>query len=318
MSNYTYQVYLNSWRSFGGYEKLISNWDAASWNGLKNNFSKRQYNTKHDGVVTIEIDWLNPRNKALEQRELYKKSQKDIIKYYSELSLKELNKKLTCKAYVYSDKNDSIPSAIDYLKYFLYECFFVMNLSSPGSFNLYNSYIELETCEDNKNHHQITKENLSSSEYIFENALHDSFDFKWPVIQHLDLKRVLNWYLSQDIGIVQVGKTRVEKTLFSLLHISEKGMGPEALMWCAFCLESLYDTPNALSFNFLVRRISELLAVPVEKKKFLQKKFATSMTIEMPLLMEMLRLYTPLAMMGGMLMLTSIEAMFSLPAILLR
>lgn len=270
-NKFAYRVYLNGSRSFGGFENLVSDWDSFAWQGLKNSFSKRQYKTIRDGLVTIEIDWSNPLEKALERRELYKGSQEDIIRYYSEVTLEELTKKPLCEAHVLSEDGSPLNRGIDYLKYFLYECFLIMNLSSPGSFNLYNSYIELENY-GGKDRYNRERDDLICSEYIFENALHDSLNFHWPVIQYLNFETVLKWYLSQDVGIIQVAKTRLQKSLFSLLHISEKGMGPDTLMWCAYCLESLYDTPNALSFNFLVSRISELLAVPIDKKKVLSKR----------------------------------------------
>lgn len=266
----TFYIYLNRWRGFGGFEELISEWDFKAWKGLENNLSRRQYSTSQDGLVTIEVDWSNPVERARKKYHVYQGKQEDVKRYYLETPLDELTKNLCCTAKVWSDKEEHI-GGMDYLKYFLYECFLIMNLSSPGSFNLYMSYIQVDKKEGLGKSYCRDREDLICSEYIFENALHDSLNYKWPTVQYIDFEKVSNWYLSQDTGIVQVAKTRLQKSLFSLLHISERGMGPDGLMWCAYCLEALFDTPNALSFNFLVNRLSELLTVPARKKKKLSK-----------------------------------------------
>ncbi len=267
-SKIDFKIDLNSARALGSLEKIFYTWDFEAWTGLSEKLSKRIFKTDNGEEVLISVDWTPAVLKAGKMDEVYRSKPEEIVNYFSS---DEYSRRTVCTASVSWRLDEPVSSASDYLRYFLYECFLIMNLSSPGSFNLYFSYIELAN-PVKKRDWLDDRVHLECSEYLFENALQESFDHNWPIVRNMEFSKVCDWYFSQDVGIVQVAKTRIQKTLFSLLHISKKDMGPDMLMWSAYCLEALFDTPNVMSFSFLVNRVSDLLDVPENKRRMLSQK----------------------------------------------
>lgn len=265
-----YVVNLNNSRGYGGLEHLTSKWDIDAWVGLETRFQQRNY-VFDNRTITVTVDWSNAIEKAKTEHWLCQQSLKAIDSYYESKAGKHHIERTECPVYVIDSNNEVPLYAETYIEYYLYECFLLMNLCSPGSFNLFMSYIYIPEA------HRGTmpdrdRVNMTTSEYIFETALHNAYDNDWPNIGHIDFDIVISWYLNQsEYHPKQLAKTRIDKVLFSLLHLCQTDSPQDRLMWEAYSLESLYDTPNVMSYNSLVSRVTDLLNVPESKRKKLAK-----------------------------------------------
>lgn len=96
-----------------------------------------------------------------------------------------------------------------YLEISMCDLFLILNLSSPGSFNLYNvkipdgSALPIEFRIDGDRFDALQ---CSSKEY-------------WNIdIDRIPLDNVISWYYGLNIGMRQVAKTNMERALFSILQ----------------------------------------------------------------------------------------------------
>lgn len=259
-------LYLQYWRELGGHEAEISEADLSAWTGLLSRFSKRSYKSANGSLITVEVDWSAPVEVATQKSVAYSGRVEDMLAYISKLR-EQFSSDMPCPAKIYREDGSYVDDS-DYLIYYLYECYILMNLASPGSFSLFNSKLKRDSSEK-----RFIDREISSSPYVFEDALLNYLTHQWPPISILPFEDVLSWYLSLELNLNQIAESRIERAMFSLLHVSNPEIrNPEALMWFAYSLEALFDTPNALSYNFLVRRVTSLLNVPENKQKLLGKK----------------------------------------------
>ncbi len=207
-------VTLNSWRSNADHSDIASKADLNAWLGLLEKFSKREYLLDADTHVSINIDWTEAINRAQELKDVYEKGDTEANNYFSGIDL-ETYQKIICPGTIQIEKPEDFVAhpwqGSDFLKYYLYECFIIMNLSSPGSFNLLYSNFQMENKGNNK-FDDLFKHNLFCTEMFFEYALLNSLRYKWPAIEFLDIQNVLSWYMKLDINLKQVTNQRVEKT----------------------------------------------------------------------------------------------------------
>ncbi|PLK49096.1 hypothetical protein C0V76_07795 [Uliginosibacterium sp. TH139] len=138
--------------------------------------------------------------------------------------------------------------------------FLVANLATPGSFNLYRSFIRDTERDPTKD--SLAQTDLELSEYVFENAWHEAQTYPWLKVGFLPFDQVAAWLESLNIKNKNVATTDLDRALFSLLYLGRASfMDPTAAMWIAAALEALFDTPSGSSFSFLCARISALFSL---------------------------------------------------------
>ena len=262
-----FKIDINSFgRDFGEHKKLMYDIDSSIWKTASTELKSRSFRIDSTNV-TIEIDF----SRAVEYTDYWY----NIFSTQSGLdrlinnpgSIKCIPVFFEAIVTIHDSHTDYFAYRniiINYLKYFLHEIFLLTNLSSPGSSNFSSTTISSPS--------EINTQSISLSCYIFEQSWHKSLDKKWPTVTHLPLDIVTRWYNSLEIGTSQVGRNKLQKALFAILHIAKQdSFEPGSLIWLSHALEALYDVPPALSYNYLERRMLEFLQAPKKKETSLGK-----------------------------------------------
>lgn len=254
-------------RGFGGYEELMNESDLNVWNLADKFISSRTYNIRNEQIF-LEIDWKPAIQYIDFWADIASSPQKINALMNNQLSKpKEIDPvKINITAIIPTTLKDCSQNEISYcIIHFIHEIFLIINLASPGCCNFGYSTISASD--------ETWSETFDLSPYTFESAWHDSLKIKWPKITSFSLKLVFEWFNSLNIGTCEIATTPISKALFALLHIAHAlDFEPGSLVWLAHALESLYDTPPALSYSFLKRRIAEFLHIPTKKEKWLNQK----------------------------------------------
>jgi hypothetical protein len=268
-----FQLILNHARSFGGYENVTSVADLEAWNGISKAYSSVEFSCRDKEQVCICIDWSPAVAYASKCKELYSRSAEEVHKtLINERGFFERSIVCSATVQIESDVANREPWwGGNYLRQLLYEIYLVANLSTPGCFNLYRSFIKVPGLDPAESPFAQTE--LELSEYPFEQAWHETQSTSWVKVGFLPFGDVYRWYKQFQLGLRQVAKSPVEKALFALLHLGRNSfLEPEATLWLASALEAIFDTPNGSSFHFLHKRISALLNVDSKQEATLKKQ----------------------------------------------
>jgi len=160
-----------------------------------------------------------------------------------------------------SGSHKNIRKYYHYVELYLHNIFLMMNLSAPGSFDLWNTKIVISDDAPFDKKLYLDASGLTD-------AWSESIENKWPPICYIPLKDVQNWLHGLNINTKQYSSTRMEKALFSFLHLSKSFDDPfNHLMWAAYSLELLFDTPFTAIKKMLTDRITLVLGTPTNKIK---------------------------------------------------
>lgn len=162
------------------------------------------------------------------------------------------------------DKNEASRKniALYVVECFLHDVFVIMNLASPSSLSLYSAKLLGQKNEDN----------LRLSNGLFEIAIVDSVDGKWPIVGFIDVNKVSDWYWKIRPEMKMLPKNRMEKVVFSILHLARSPISAANVIWLFYALEAMFECKVGENFRTLCQRI-ELLLEPNEKQsKLLRKK----------------------------------------------
>ncbi|GAB3034130.1 HEPN domain-containing protein [Bowmanella dokdonensis] len=156
-----------------------------------------------------------------------------------------------------------------FLEYYVYEIFFVLNLSRPGVCDFFSLSLEGVDNPWQKKSSKIEHERISS--YNLEFAWENSFRGLFPSLKEIPINDVINWYEKIDIGLKQKATRPIEKTLFSFYHICKADGDISSIVWVFHALESLYSTKVGEGFSNLINRISALLSLDEKQVSILKK-----------------------------------------------
>jgi hypothetical protein len=243
--------------------------------------------------IKLCIDWGNSLEKIYEQQkhneELHKSMQqwvktgdRSIADPFFQRTLENFESGsyrigFTCTINTYKEY------ALDYLNRFLHILYFALNLSSPGSININNTKLEID---------RSSSINLSSSmvSSLIEETLEKSINklsldseplgrlyddvvekYGWPEIKEISFKKVWNWLLEHDFWSDVNAETNIQKAIFALMysiiaHSFQKQYEIE-MIYLAFALEALFDTPEQGISNSLRERIFLVLGTPQQNIK---------------------------------------------------
>lgn len=264
-------------RGFTDFADQITNSEIHAWEGACCFLSSKSYASDY-GEVQIRVNWEPVKEVVRSRADLNRTSIEEILladnptdefmRTYE--SIGEGFDKATAKCQVTIPRDH--PSlgearrnhARNHLDIFIYEVFLIMNISSPGSCNFYKATL---TDESNDIHH------FELDSTLLEGAWTDSLRQGWPVIEFIPVEKTLNWMHSLNMGTRQIAKTRMERALFAILHLSKSdGYQPDGLIWLAHAIESLFDTPAAMITKILQDRVCAVLQAPPEQLKAICKQ----------------------------------------------
>lgn len=146
---------------------------------------------------------------------------------------------------------------------YLYDVFFMMNVSRPGVCDFLNMRIDSGVSG-------FTDMKISGS--FFESSLlHETKKGTIAPIT-LPLLTVASWYRALNTGFSQKADSGVEKAVFSLLHICcGNDIDIAFVVWVFHALEAIYGTKIGESFTNLNERISTLLELDTHSKGSLKR-----------------------------------------------
>jgi hypothetical protein len=150
-----------------------------------------------------------------------------------------------------------------FVEKYIYDIFFVMNMSVPGSCEFLNLRIRETDGSD--------RERLYLSAYNFEEAYYDYLDNKKLAPIELPIEVVFNWYKKLGMGTKQKAETDVEKAIFSLLHICKSDMDVSSIIWIFHALEAIYGTRVGEGFTNLIGRMTVFLELEERSQKIVKK-----------------------------------------------
>jgi hypothetical protein len=147
----------------------------------------------------------------------------------------------------------------------LHDIFLIMNIAAPGCCDFYKASLSGAPYEPD----------ISLSNVHFENALYIYLHHGWPIIQTLELHKVISWFEKVRQGITQMPRNPAERVLFALLHMAKIDVSPMMVIWQFYALESFLQTRVGENFSSIVRRLCLLLGANAQQSKLLGNKLRT-------------------------------------------
>jgi hypothetical protein len=145
---------------------------------------------------------------------------------------------------------------------FLHDIFLIMNIASPSCCDFYRAFLFGEQYEPD----------ISLSNVHFESALYIQLRHGWPVLQTLDLNKVISWFEKVRQGPSQIPNNPAERVLFALLHMAKINISPMMVIWQFYALESFLQTRVGENFSSIVRRLCLLLGTNTQQSNLLKKQ----------------------------------------------
>lgn len=239
------------------------------WRNLNERLNSKSYT--HDGVsAEVCADW-SPVIEELKKQHSREKEFKKLLEEKKEEAweiYKTDHKYPEIKFLVSIQGKNKVSEYKWYPKFFvekyLYDIFFIANLSLPGSCEFLNvRFISEREKED---------ERYLLSSYNFEEALYNQLDGVRPSPICLPVSSVIDWYDDLDTGIKQKAESPIEKAIFSLLHICKSEINETSVVWIFHALEAIYGTRVGEGFSNLINRLSILLQLDSKEKAKTKKK----------------------------------------------
>jgi hypothetical protein len=139
-----------------------------------------------------------------------------------------------------------------FVELLLNEVYIILNLAAPGAFAIERAVLDGETIVGTRGSY------LKAD--LLERGWTVAVETGWPPIDVLEVQAVTTWFEQLQLGLAQVATQRIEKALYSVLHLAALQVDePITVIWLAQCIEAIFDTPPTGSFGILVKRIEALL-----------------------------------------------------------
>lgn len=152
-----------------------------------------------------------------------------------------------------------------------YQVFLAMNLSAPGSCNLYSTYIINHPVEISGIGTEI-REEIGLHGRAFESTLYEADTYPWLKPGTLPLVSTYEWVERAVPAGIVVARDTPAKVLFALLNLTKSEIGPTSLIWVFYILETLFDCKPGENFTILASRIAILLDLEVPEATVLRKR----------------------------------------------
>jgi hypothetical protein len=223
--------------------------DLQSWYELIDILENVSFETEN-GPVQININWGNAKSYLSDSISRYI----DLSHHYTKDEFDELVH--TFDEYMKGIKSGIIPEGFEiickvtsseektsdeYIVYLLNLIFLTLNLSSPGSCNLTGLSISPHNVMT-----EIFEKYYIMSAGKFEGAVELYQRMGWPQLDILPANMVWKWLLYQSQVNEQSPNRNIQKVLYSLMNLCNEItiFSPISLIWLAYSLESIFDTPE--------------------------------------------------------------------------
>lgn len=238
--------------------------DIKLWREIKESFSLKSYT--HESVsAEVITDW-SPVIEELEQQHSRDQEFKKTLKEEGEEAAWEVfssdREEPKVKFLVIIQGESKLSDHNWYYQFFvekyLYDVFFIINLSLPGACDFFNVRFI--------NERELENERFLLSSYGFEEALYSHLSGIRPSPMCLPINAVLDWYSVLDLGIKQKAESPIEKAIFSLLHLCKSEVDETSVVWIFHALEAIYGTKVGEGFTNLIDRLSNFLELGSKEK----------------------------------------------------
>ncbi len=207
--------------------------------------------TRKLGNVEFKINWAIMDNAIIEYREKKEKVKLDLPII---LSCEEIDLKPT---YIYNIMNH-------YIEVVMYDIFFIVNLSSPGSFSIYNCILKVD---------QEYKITFKYDECLFDVAAYNHQRNNGIELVNIDLYKVHKWYYSISSIDNQISTNSVNRSIFAILNcINIDVIVPTSIIWLTHAIESVYNLPSTGIQSALINRVNIVLQIPEKNRKNIRKR----------------------------------------------
>lgn len=255
-----------------GYEGdwgVISSRDCEIWSLAETLISEMEY-TYRDKIIRVSADLsrISDWYRKDKERGLYYQNPSvhpgvDIFSLW-------LGSEVTLSVKVCSEGEDEASNnyARLFAEKYLYDIFFIMNMSVPGSCEFLN--VRFRDDDEFVLAHKGA-ERLHLSSYNFEEGYQDFLDGEVFSPIELPLEQVIAWYRRLNLGIRQKADGRAARAIYALLHICKSDIDINSVIWIFHALESVYITRVGEGVPGIVSRMLGLLDFEESKKKALTK-----------------------------------------------
>lgn len=227
------------------------------------------YEYAHDGVnATVEVDW----SKVTEYLKKYQLANSSFQSALANNIINPPEKRISLEKLIPNlDANLELTASITikgknefseykwypgfFLEKYIYDVFFILNMSIPGSCEFLNLRFKNES------------ERFYLSAFNFELGYEDFLNNKKICISELPIKTVYSWYKELSLNVKQKSEQPIEKAIFSLLHICKSDMDVTSIIWIFHALEAIYGTRVGEGFTNLIDRMAKLLQWNDKEKK---------------------------------------------------
>jgi hypothetical protein len=258
--------------------------DVTAWNELVENLNQFTFSSSR-GTIKVTIDWGDTKE-FVAQSEYYSlkineiKTQQDfdayIDKFNGYVRLKSTGaiiSNLFVKFFVYNSSNEL--DNFGYVINALYQIFFVMNLSAPGSCDLYLTSVRLQYSDKGFIQEDLTpkEQTLWLTSSLIEGSIAIAEQLNWRVIHNVPVQKTLSWMQKNEFSESCLARSNVERAIFGMLHACSEvdGVHPTTLISLAQALEALFDTPKMGISSILRDRVFLVLGAPEENQNKIRR-----------------------------------------------
>lgn len=153
---------------------------------------------------------------------------------------------------------------------FLENLYLAMNLSVPGSCNLYRtSFKSTRNYERSVWRRRRETIRLDLAAQPFEGAALFAVERGWPTHQPIDLRRTWKWLNQTGLLALDVGESPWQRAVFTLLRIGNlESQYPDAIFYCVQSIEALVSEGVPAPASVTKRRVESVLGVPRTHKNW--------------------------------------------------
>lgn len=268
-----FQVHIKSpMGDFGGFENCVQ-----TWHELIDLLDQVTFQSSQS-PVQLKIDWgdaklfLTEASKRvinledIQSRGNFEKIGSDLEEYRQRVKDGSISEDLVIRCSVTNPSSDK--KSIEYVIHLLNMIFLAVNLASPSSCNLNPTKIR-----STDNNREPSEHTILLQGGLFNPGQQEKLD--WPYLEAISVKKVWDWILAQNLTNVQLSTNKIQRVIFALLNACtyRTNLSPtDDLLWLAYALESLFDTPKLGISKALRDRIFLVLGSPVENLKQIKKK----------------------------------------------
>ncbi|MCD1258380.1 hypothetical protein B5M42_005935 [Paenibacillus athensensis] len=207
----------------GNFEKQRKEYYFQMLDSIPDSYS--HFNIEREGIVcTIDVDWSQTMRdykqhhthscsleETLNNYEVVKDQYDSLDQYVREI-VKHLPQGSTITIQVHTE-SDEVLLVEQIVMNFIYHIYLALNLSCPGFLDLYAATLSGRNTEK-----------ITISNYYFSECWADD---SWPSVSYIPVEKVRYWYDSLELWGLGLGKSRLVKCLFALLHFcSEDKISP--------------------------------------------------------------------------------------------